>query len=83
MTWRHKIELNKVISDMSDKYDLSQFEKTCPREVKEALANEVKKAWPLARFADRLMKAKTIAAVNRLLETIFTEADYHRVWCGI
>jgi hypothetical protein len=83
MNWRFKIELNQVINTMSDKYDLSCVEEKCPKEVKEALANEVKKAWPLARFADRILKAKSIAAVNRILENVFNEADYQKVWCGI
>ncbi|MFY4731208.1 hypothetical protein [Nitrospira sp. BLG_2] len=83
MNWRHKIELNQVINQMTDKYDLSRFEKRCPTEVKETLATEVAKAPPLARFADLIRKAKTIAAVNRILENVFNEADYHKVWCGI
>lgn len=83
MNWRHKIELNKVIADMTEKYDLSCFEEDCPSEVKTALASEVEKAFPLARFAYRLRNAKSIAAVNRLLAKIFNEADSQGVWCGL
>lgn len=80
--WRHKIELNKVIREASEKHDLSRFEEPCPEEVKIALAEEVKKAWPLQRFAGYITERKSIAELNRILENLFNAADREKVWCG-
>jgi hypothetical protein len=66
--WRYKIELNKVLTEMSEKHDLERHEEPCLKEVKEALANEIGKAWPLKRFCEKILKAKSIAEVNRILE---------------
>lgn len=83
MNWRHKIELNKVMSDVCDKHDLSRVEEDCPEEVKEALATEIEKAWPIAHFCKKIRSAKSIAAVNRILERVYNDADRHAVWCGL
>lgn len=80
--WRHKIELNKVVYDLNEKYDLSRFEEPCPEEVKTALAEEVKKAWPLQRFAGYITECQSIAELNRILENLYNAADRERVWCG-
>lgn len=82
MNWRYKIELNKVLADMGDQFDLSCVEKRCPKAVKEALAKEVEKAAPLRRFASTILSAKSIAEVERILENVFNEADRSAVWCG-
>lgn len=82
MNWRETIELNPVISEMSEKYDLDHVENDCPEEVKEKLAGEVEKSWTLKRFAPKLLKAKSIAEVNRILGNVFNEADRSKVWCG-
>ena len=80
--WREKIELNEVLSKMSDEYDLSLLEEDCPTPVKEAIAKEIEKSTWLKRFSSRIRKAKSIAAVNRILEQVFDEADRMKVWCG-
>jgi hypothetical protein len=83
MNWRYKIELNKALTEMSEKYDLERHEEPCPKEVKEALASEIKKAWPLQRFCQKILDAKSIAQVNRILENVWNAADTERVWCGL
>ena len=82
MNWRHKIELNAVLAKTSEDFDLERVEEDCPEEVKKLLSEEVKKAWPLARFAPKIMNAKSIAEVNRILENVYNEADRRAVWCG-
>ncbi len=81
--WRYKIELNKVLTEMSEKHDLECHEEPCPKEVKEALAKELEKAWPLKRFCQKILDAKSIAQVNRILENVWNAADTERVWCGL
>jgi hypothetical protein len=81
--WLFKIELNHVIYKCNEDYDLSHFEEPCPNEVKEAIATEVEKAYPLQRFAKRVRNCKTIAALNRILDDIFDIADRELVWCGM
>ena len=81
--WRFQIQLNKVLADQEEKHDFSRVEEPCPQECLEELAVEVSKAWPLARFAGQLRKAKSIAEVNRILENVYNAADTHRVWCGL
>ena len=82
MNWQFKIELNSLISILDDEFDLSRYEEDAPVEVKEKLALEVSKVWPTARFANKFREAKTIAEVNRILESVFDTCDKHRVWCG-
>lgn len=81
--WRYKIELNKVLTEMSEKHDLERHEEPCPKEVKEALAKELEKAWPLHRFCEKILNAKSIAQVNRILENVWNAADTEGVWCGL
>jgi hypothetical protein len=81
--WTHKIELLKAISAANEAHDLTRVEEPCPAEVLESFAAEVSKAPPLARFAGKLRKCKTIAEVNRTLERVFDAADSSRVWCGM
>lgn len=81
--WKHKIELNKVLADMGDKHDLSSVEEPCPDGVKEAIATELAKARPLQKFCTPIRKAVSIAAVNRILDRVYDEADRSLVWCGI
>lgn len=81
--WKYKNELNKVIREMSEKHDLSNFEEPCPEEVKTAIVAELDKAEPLQRFRGSIKNAKTIAALNRILGRVFDEADLSKVWCGL
>jgi len=81
--WRFKIELNYVIHKCNEDYDLSNFEDHCPSEVKEAIATEVEKAFPLQRFGKQVRNCETIAALNRILDDIFNTADSELVWCGM
>ena len=81
--WLHKIELNAVIAEVSEEYDLECVEEKCPQEAKESLALEVEKAPPIAHFGALIRKCKSIAAVNRMLERIFNAADAQKVWCGM
>lgn len=80
--WHYKIQLNEVLEQASEDFDLSCFEKKCPKSVKTKLAAEVEKAPPLARFGARILRAVSIAEVNRVLSEVFDEADRSRVWCG-
>lgn len=80
--WRYKIELGEVLRQISENYDLNRAEEDCPVEVKIAVATEVEKAAPLAHFGKRIRRAKTIAKVNRILQEVYNEADYSKVWCG-
>ena len=68
---------------MGEKHDLSILEDPCPDEVKDAIAAELAKSASLAHFSGRIRKAKSIAAVNRVLAAVFDEADRMHVWCGI
>lgn len=80
--WTHKIDLNEVIGRMSDEHDLTRLERKCPKEVKDAIAAEIEKASPIARFGPQVRKAKSIAEVTRVLADVFDAADRERVWCG-
>lgn len=82
MEWREKINLNSVLAKMDSEHDLSRLEEDCPAEVKEAIAVEVAKSSTLGYFAGRIRRAKSIAAVNRVLARLFDEADKFKVWCG-
>lgn len=81
--WLYKIELNKVLSEMSEKHGLEREEEPCPAEVTEAIATELSKAFPLMRFAPKVKAAQSIAEVNRILARVFDEADKSKVWCGM
>jgi hypothetical protein len=81
--WRHKINLAGVMFDCAAQHDLTHVEEDCPEEVKEAIATEIIKAWPLKRFAPVVREAKSIAEVNRVLKSIYDEADRSSVWCGL
>lgn len=81
--WQHRINIIGVLADANTRHDLSCVEEDCPDDVKEALAKEVEKAWPVAQFASKLREAKSIAAVNRVLDNMFDEADRSLVWCGM
>ena len=81
--WRFNISLNKVLNQCNEDFDLSRHEEDCPEEVKEALAAEVAKAWPLARFSQKIRACKSIAELNRILEVVWDAADTERVWCGL
>jgi hypothetical protein len=83
MNWRYKIDLNQVIAELMDDYDLTCMEEDCPPEVKERLIAEISKATPLLRFIDQLQEVKSIAAVNRVLSDVYDEADVSKVWCGL
>lgn len=80
--WRYKIELNPLIQTLSEQYDLTNHEEPCPDEVREQLALEVEKAWPLNMYGKKLRKAKSIAELNRILNNVFDRADLEMVWCG-
>ncbi len=81
--WQEQIELNKVLTRMNEQHDLSRLEEDCPIEVKDAIANEIKKSRHLCIFMGRVKKCKSIAAVNRVLDAIFDRADSCFVWCGL
>lgn len=81
--WQHKIELNQIIQQVSEDFDLSRLEEPCPEQARNALATEIEKAPPLTHFGPKIRDAKSIAEVNRLLEAIFSAADHNLVWCGL
>lgn len=81
--WRHKIELNQAINKVSEEYDLTRLEEPCPVEVRDALAVECEKVFPLRRFGKKFRDAKSIAEVNRILDDVFDVADKKLVWCGL
>lgn len=81
--WLYTIDLSGVLNKVGESYDLTRFEEDCPDDVKEAIAAEVEKAPPLARFAELFRNAKSIAEVNRVLNDVYDVADRQRVWCGI
>ena len=80
--WRYKVELNKVVSEMNDKYDLSHLEDAPPKEVVETIAKEVEKVVPLMTHTSKIRRAKSIASLNRALEMVYDAADKELVWCG-
>jgi hypothetical protein len=57
----------------AEEHDLTHIEEDCPEEVKEAIAIEIVKAWPLKRFAQTIRQAKSIAEVNRILKNIYDD----------
>ena len=81
--WRESIELNKVVASVSDEFDLTRLEEDCPEEAKSRLAAEVEKSSWLRRHGKRLREARSIAEVNRILESVFEDADRHLIWCGL
>jgi hypothetical protein len=83
MAWRYKIDLANVLIECAEKHDMSRVEEDCPEEVKEMIIQEISKASPLKRFAKPIQDCKSIAALNRVLEQIYDESDFSRVWCGI
>ena len=83
MAWRYRTDLANVLVNAAEKYDLSRFEEDCPEEVKEMIAAEIAKAFPLKRFVAPIKACKSIAELNRLLDKIYDAADLNRVWCGI
>lgn len=80
--WESSIELNAVLSEVNDEFDLSRHEEDCPTEVKERIAAEVRKSPQLEYLADDLLECESIAEFNRMLNCVFDEADAERVWCG-
>lgn len=82
MIWRYEINLNVVLSELGEEFDLSRHEEFCPEEVRELLAKECEKARPLRRFATPIRDAQSIAEVNRILENVYDVADIQGVWCG-
>lgn len=81
--WRYRIELNAALAKANDEFDLSRHEEKCPESVLIAVASEIEKALPLARFGKKIRKAKSIAEFNRILSNIYDEADRSLVWCGL
>ena len=81
--WQHSIELNGVVSEMNDRYDLSRVEEDCPDAVKVALANEIRKARPIAGYANDIIACVSIAELNRMLDRVYDSADKNLVWCGM
>lgn len=80
--WKYKIELNQVLRDMSNTFDLTCVEEPCPKSVKRAIAKELEKVPGLVPLSKKAMRVKSIAAMNRLLEEIFDAADRQLVWLG-
>lgn len=81
--WRYKITLNQTLSNLADEYDLKCVEEDCPQPVKEAIIKELLKANPLVGFVGQIRASKSIAAVNRVLEQVYNEADRNLIWCGM
>lgn len=81
--WRWTIDLKGILNKAADEHDLEKVELPCPDPVRNALAEEVSKAPPLRRFAGAIRAAETIAEVNRILNRVYEEADYAKVWCGL
>lgn len=81
--WRHHINLRTVIDDCCEEYNLECVEEDCPEAVKEAIATEIEKAWPIQHFGPRIRDCVSIAEVNRVLNAVFNEADAKLVWCGL
>ena len=80
--WKYKINLNGLITTLTEEYDLTDDDSFCPDPVKKQLAEEVKKAFPLSHFAVMLLEAETVGDVNSILADIFDDADRKLVWCG-
>ena len=81
--WLYEIDLAGVLKQASEEYDLSCVEKPCPLKVKRALAAELRKASPIAFMSAAITKAKSIAEVNRVLNSVYDVADRRNVWCGL
>lgn len=81
--WQEKLELNTILSDLSDKYDLERLEEPVPEEVKTAIATELKKSRWLVQYASKIENSKSIAETNRVLEKVYDAADRHLVWLGL
>lgn len=81
--WIEKIELGEVLRKVNEEFDLSRVEERCPVPVKKQLIAVIEKSSKLRHFADAIHKARSIAALNRLIEEIYNEADRVRVWCGL
>jgi hypothetical protein len=83
MGWLYRIDLAGVMLQCAEKHDLTRVEEDCPEDVKELIAVEISKADPLKRFAESVRNSKSIAELNRILQKIYDEADFRRVWCGL
>lgn len=81
--WKEKIELAEVLRKVSDENDLSEVERVCPKVVKDALCKEITKSSRLKHFVPRIRSARSIAAVNRVIEQVYNTADVEKVWCGL
>jgi len=81
--WIEKIELNKAIADSCEQFDLERVEEPMPDEAKALLMKEIRRSTRLSRFASEIEAAGSIAAVNRILERVYDEADRCRIWCGM
>lgn len=81
--WKETINIHGVLDNANAKHDLSRVEEPCPGNVKEELAREVEKSTALKTFAPRIRNAKSIAAVNRVLNKVFNAADANLVWVGM
>ena len=81
--WREGIELNAAIAESSERFDLSRHEEPMPTEAAERLACAVESSVWLQRFGRQIREAKSIAEVNRILASVFNEADKKLVWCGL
>ena len=81
--WRYTIDLHKVLGECEEQYDLEEVEFPCPEPVKTAIVAELDKAPPLRPFCADIKECKSIAAVNRVLDRVFNEADRKLVWCGM
>lgn len=83
MNWKYQIGLNKAIDLCNDKFDMTKHEEQCPEEVKDILIAELKKAWPLEGYIDKVRKVQSIVELNRVLDHIYDRADQMKVWCGL
>lgn len=81
--WKQKINLNQILEQLSEEFDLSEVERPCPTVVKNKIANEVERVTVLKPFGKQIRKSRSIAAVNRILEQVFQVADENLVWCGM
>ena len=81
--WIEKISLNQAIDKANERYDLSRLEEPVPDEVKLLINNEIARSRFLKRFTNRISNAGSIAQLNRILDSIFDDADRNRVWCGM
>jgi len=83
MNWIRKIDLAGVLRRAEESHDLSCVEERCPEDVAVAIAHELHGEPVLSRYADKVLRASSIAEVNRILEQVYEAADRHRVWCGM